>query len=122
MARIGRILGGVIGGGIGFFAGGPAGAAKGAAIGAGLGFSQGHAMDEASRGRREANKIMDEQRAAQSRQEGLVRSEQERINRNLAESQAKRNAGIARSARSRIRGGLFGEDSSSGLPLQKTLG
>ena len=113
--RLGRLVGSVVGATAGFFMGGPAGAVAGGM----QGYAAGHGVDEAQRGRQESKKVMRDQMEAQGRQEAQVRSEQARINKNLEESQARRAAGVARGARSRIRGGLFGDSPVSSLPYSK---
>ena len=78
---------------------------------------QAHKADK--RGKREA----ENQRNAQAQQENTVRQEQGRINERLAAAQAKTNAGVARQNRSRMKGGLFGEDNTAGgTPVTARLG
>lgn len=99
--RLGRILG-AIGGAL---IGGPAGAAAG--------YMLGNASDEASRGKKELRKAESAQNRAYEQQREQIRGEQNRINQQLEASRAKTAQGIARASRSRIRGGLFGDQQPS---------
>lgn len=98
MARLGRLLGAAIG----FAVGGPAGAA--------VGFGIGHGSDEKRRAKKEASAIEADQRNAYERQQNAVRAESARINAQLEASKNKVAQGVARASRSRIRGGIFGEN------------
>jgi len=102
MARLGRIIG-AIGGAL---VGGPAGAIAG--------YMAGNAADEARRGKQEYKKMEADQSRAYESERNRIRQEQDRINRQLESSRNKLQAGIARAARSRIRGGLFGDQQPSG--------
>jgi len=97
--RLGRLIGGVVGG----FFGGPAGAA--------FGFQMGSQVDNASRSRRETRRNNEEQQAAYRNESQRVEAQQKKINAQLESSRLKNQRGVARSARSRIRGGIFGEQS-----------
>lgn len=107
--RLGRILGAMGG----FLAGGPLGAAAG--------YSLGSAADEASRGKKEMRKQENAQNQAYESQRAEVRKEQDRINQQLESSRNKTQIGIARAGRSRIRGGIFGEQ-NPGPGLGANLG
>lgn len=102
MARLGRIIG-AIGGAI---LGGPAGAVAG--------YMAGNAADEAKRGKKELKKQESAQNAAYERERDTIRRESDRIAKQLENSKNKVSQGIARAARSRIRGGLFGDQQPSG--------
>lgn len=110
MARIGRILGAIAGGVLA----GPQGAIAGYVVG--------NAADEARRGRKEIKKYESAQNAEYERQRSTIRQEQDRINRQLESSKNKIQAGVARASRSRIRGGLFGDQSQSSGQLSQRLG
>jgi len=102
MARLGRIIGAIAGG----ILGGPAGAVSGYALG--------NAADEARRGKKELKKQEGAQNAEYEKQRSLLQREQDRINNQLKAAKDKLQAGVARASRSRIRGGIFGEQNPSG--------
>ena len=102
MARLGRIIG-AIGGAI---LGGPAGAVAG--------YMAGNAADEAKRGKAELKKQEGAQNREYENQRNRIREESDRIGKQLESSRNKISQGVARAARSRIRGGLFGDQAPSG--------
>jgi hypothetical protein len=101
MARLGRIIG-AIGGAI---LGGPAGAVAG--------YMAGNSADEAKRGKAELKKQEGAQNKEYENQRSRIREESDRIGKQLESSRNKLQAGVARASRSRIRGGIFGEQSTS---------
>lgn len=64
--------------------------------------------------RKEAHRIQDDQRDAFNKQQDTVNRERDRINAQLDSSKQKVNKGMARASRSRIRGGIFGEQNPTG--------
>ena len=109
MARLGRIIG-AIGGAI---LGGPAGAVAG--------YMAGNAADEARRGKAELKKQEGDQSREYENQRNRIREESDRIGKQLESSRNKVAQGVARASRSRIRGGIFGEQ-SPGQALGSRLG
>lgn len=107
--RLGRILGAI------------GGALIGGPIGAAVGYSVGNASDEASRGKKELRKAESAQTQAYEQQRELARGEQDRMNKQLEASRSKTAQGIARASRSRIRGGIFG-DQQPAAGLNQRLG
>jgi|SRR6478752_7631565 len=77
---------------------------------------------EARKGRKNAEREAGYQREAQARQEGIIAKEQERLSGLEKDARKKLNAGIARGARRRIRGGLFGDSEATPGTLNATLG
>ncbi len=115
MARLGRILGAAAG----FALAGPLGMSAGMGIlGGGL---LGHSYDEGRRGKKEAMRLGQEQENAYKDQSNRIRQESERLSKQLESSKNKVEQGIARAGRSRIRGGIFGDNQPSGN-LNQRLG
>lgn len=111
--KIGKFLAGVAGAALGFAAGGPAGAA------AGFGIAGGIAGERSER--KAAKREAQNQQNAYREQQDVIRRESQRINSQLEASRNKVAQGIARASRSRIRGGIFGEQNPVGQ-LNQRLG
>ncbi len=78
--------------------------------------------NEARKGRKDAKKEMESARQEQSRANQRLETERKRLaDESLAEKK-RLNAGIARSGRRRIKGGLFGESEKTMGPVSSTLG
>lgn len=105
-------LGKALGIAAGFLAGGPAG-----------GFAAASYFGQRSANKAAKNQMADQDRAYRQ-QADEARGEQIRMNQRLESERSKLNAGIARSNRSRSRGGIFGESGGAGNqnPLNPKLG
>ena len=77
---------------------------------------------EQRKARKGAEREAGQQREFQAQQEATVRKESDRLNAEIAKTQRRVNAGQARSNRSRIRGGIFGESEPTPRNITPTLG
>jgi len=100
--NIGKVIGGVLGFGVA----GPLGGAVGSAVGGMFGGKKQRPEPQAPQ--------QNNQRESYERQLAQVRGEQTRMNERLETSRNAVNAGIARSNRSRARGGIFGDAGNQG--------